>query len=74
MADIRPLKRTSIEKSAEYSSSVIHNLNRRKIVRSREDNEKKNESYSALAFECGATRMAESADQVICVSNVESLP
>lgn len=32
MADIRPLKRTSTVKSAEYSSSVIDNLRERKEI------------------------------------------
>ena len=59
-----------MEKSAEYSSSVIHNLEQYLMKRT----ERTDGSYSALAFECGATRIAESADQVICVSNVESLP
>lgn len=62
-----------MEKSAEYSSSVIHNL-KNKGQYLMKKTERTDESYSALAFECGATRIAESADQVICVSNVESLP
>jgi hypothetical protein len=70
MADIRPLKRTSTEKSAAYSSSVIHNLEEIEIRSSA----RRSKPYSAFAFECGATRIAELADHVIWVSNVESLP